>query len=119
MTCMIIMSVNMLLYRDDDMMSTFSRVSEHHEGDAMGDDDDDDDDPTTSTSSFQNLPVDTSVSSKPSDSLASTVTNGVVDESVAAVTTTAEASNGKMFIHTFTRSTYNHHTYMLLSVPRS
>ena len=75
------------------MMSTFSRVSANAEGDdAMGDDDDDDD-PTTSTSSFKNIPVNTSVSSLPSDSLPSTVTNGIADESV-----TPEASNGKINI---------------------
>ena len=76
------------------MMSTFSRVSGNPD-DPMGDDDDDD--PTTSTSSFQNLPVNTSISSNPSDSLASTVTNGIADESVAAATTVAAtASNGKV-----------------------
>jgi len=74
------------------MMSTFSRVSGNLEGDdAIGDNGgDDDDDPTMSTSSFQNLPVDTSnlpadtSVSQPSDSLTSTVTNGIADESVAA-----------------------------------
>ena len=76
------------------MMSTFSRVSANREGDdAMGDDDDDDDDPTTSTSSFKNIPADTSINSLPSDSLPSTVSNGVADESV-----TPEASNGKVNI---------------------
>ena len=79
------------------MMSTFSRVSGNLEGDDAAGDDDDDDDPTTSTSSFQNLPVDTNVNSTPSDSMASTVTNGIADESVAATTTVAAtASNGKV-----------------------
>lgn len=76
------------------MMSTFSRVSANPEGDdAIGDDDDDDDDPTTSTSSFKSIPVNTSISSQPSDSLVSTVTNGIADESV-----TPAASNGKVII---------------------
>ena len=79
------------------MMSTFSRVSGNVEGDDVAGDDDDDDDPTTSTSSFQNLPVNTNTNSTPSGSLASTVTNGIADESVAAATTAAAtASNGKI-----------------------
>ena len=80
------------------MMSTFSRVSGHFEGDDVIGDEDEDNNPTTSTSSFQNIPVNTSVSSEPSDSIASTVTNGLADESVVAtpsVTATAVESNGK------------------------
>ena len=75
------------------MMSTFSRVSGNPEGD-------EDDDPTASTTSFQNLPVDTSIS-QPSDSLTSTVTNGIADESAATTTTTTTtaASNGKIFMY--------------------
>lgn len=69
--------------RDDDMLSTFSRVSGNLE--------DEDDDPTASVTSFKNLPVDTSISSQPSDSLTSTATNGIAEESV-----TAAASNGKV-----------------------
>lgn len=76
------------------MMSTFSRVSGNIEGDDPMDDDDDD--PTTSTSSFQNLPVTTSINSTPSDSLAPTVTNGIADESVATTTVAPTASNGKV-----------------------
>ena len=102
------------------MMSTFSRVSGNIEGDdAIGDDDDDD--PTTSASSFQNLPVNTSTPSKPSDSLASTVTNGIDEESVAAATTVAAtASNGKVIIISlmhvvlvYQLGAYKEHCYML------
>lgn len=77
------------------MMSTFSRVSGNQEGD------DDDDDPTASTSSFQNLPVDTSIS-QPSDSLVSTVTNGTADESITSATSAA-ISDGKVItkVHAF------------------
>jgi len=46
------------------MMSTFSRVSGNQD-DVIGDEDDDD--PSLSTASFQNLPADTSIASKPPD----------------------------------------------------
>ena len=80
------------------MMSTFSRVSGHFEGDNAIGEEDEDNDPTTSTSSFQNIPMNTSISSEPSDSVVSTMTNGFANESVVAATTATAAaaeSNGK------------------------
>ena len=72
----------MCYYSDDDMMSTFSRVSGTQD-DVIGDEDDDD--PTMSTSSFQNLPVDTSIASKPPDvSITSNGTDKPADEPPAA-----------------------------------
>lgn len=90
--------LNAFDFSDDDMMSTFSRVSGNAEGDdAMGDDDDDDE-TITSASSFKNLPVNTSITSQPSDSLVSNMSNGVVDESI---TQTASNGNRLLMAHNF------------------